>query len=386
MTLIWTFSFLYLDSTKEGPPQIIKTFSFQDGKPTSAVPIDKYLILLHYIAFFPDKDFSKIKLGLGEHSSQYLVHFLDKRYLSNKFLCIFTVNEFNVAEPFEYWGFDETMAEYLFEYSQDVLKSSESVEAAWADFNSFLEIQVADFYLDWLNAKNTYDQQRSHQSRSGLVSTFSQIIASQAAAPKSRFEWSSKKDKDVLSESSKLATPSFLPSPTPTENSIQRIEQWWDIQLISEFGFPLTDLLSFIEAESFRFDDEMQKMSQNLESMSISALKIMLEQQAGNWAIRFLKLRLPNEMGYQYIFFNTLTLHKINYLLIMNCANFDTQDQLCLQIIHGNEVFILDKITAELLANEKMFSPEGKLVNLEDQTQLEAIIITAAKKAFVSKM
>ena len=385
MTLIWTFSFLHLDATKEGPPQIIQTFSFQDGKPTTVEPIDKYLILLHYIAFFPDKDFSKIKLGLGEHSSQYLVHFLDKRFLSNKFLCIFTVNEFNVAEPFEYWGFDETMAEYIFEYSQDVLKTSESVETAWSDIRAFLEIQVADFYIDWSNAKNTYDQQRSHQARSGLASTFSQIIASQATAPKSRFEWPSKKEKESASDIVKpLANPSFLHN--PGENSIQRIEQWWDIQLINEFGFPLTDLLSFIEDESFRFDDEMQKISQNLESMSISALKIMLEQQAGNWAIRFLKLRLPNEMGFQYIFFNTLTIHKVNYLLIMNCANFDTQDQICLQIIHGNEVFILDKITAELLANEKLFTPEGKLVRIEDQSQLESLIITAAKKAFVAKM
>jgi len=385
MTLIWTFSFLHLDATKEGPPQIMKTFSFQDGKPTIAEPIDKYLILLHYIAFFPDKDFSKIKLGLGEHSSQYLVHFLDKRFLSNKYLCIFTVNEFNVAEPFEYWGFDETMAEYIFEYTQDVLKTSDSVEAGWSDIGAFLEIQVADFYIDWSNAKNTYDQQRSHQARSGLASTFSQIIASQAAAPKPRFEWPSKKEKEsTLDVVKPLANPSFLH--TPTENSIQRIEQWWDIQLINEFGFPLTDLLSFIEDESFRFDDEMQKISQNLESMSISALKIMLEQQAGNWAIRFLKLRLPNEMGFQYIFFNTFTIQKVNYLLIMNCANFDTQDQLCLQIIHGNEVFILDKITTELLANENLFTPEGKLVRIDDQSKLESLIITAAKKAFVAKM
>jgi hypothetical protein len=70
----------------------------------------------------------------------------------------------------------------------------------------------------------------------------------------------------------------------------------------------------------------------------------------------------------------------------MNCANFDTQDQLCLQIIHGNEIFILDKITTELLANENLFSPEGKLVRIDDQSKLESLIITAAKKAFVAKM
>ena len=64
MTLYWTFSFIRVDPNKIDAPFLEKVYSFKDGKPTFSISIDNYLMLLNYIAFFPDKDFTKIKLDL----------------------------------------------------------------------------------------------------------------------------------------------------------------------------------------------------------------------------------------------------------------------------------------------------------------------------------
>ena len=76
------------------------------------------------------------------------------------------------------------------------------------------------------------------------------------------------------------------------------------------------DVISFIDKESVFTPDESET-ARSLESMSISALKILIDQQSG-WNINYIKNRLENEMGYSYVLFDKFDVRGIKYLIIMN--------------------------------------------------------------------
>jgi len=111
MVLDWTFSFLSV-SKENLKPEICRIASFRDGNlQLMALPKDTDILsqmepllsLLAYIAFFPDRDFVKIKLRTDHN--QYAVHFLDKRFVDNGILGVLSVTEFDVDSAFEFWGY-----------------------------------------------------------------------------------------------------------------------------------------------------------------------------------------------------------------------------------------------------------------------------------------
>lgn len=412
MTLLWTFSFITIDTNKQIPPEILRSYSFQDGKLISGVSIEKDLLLISYIAFFPEKDFTKIKLGLGEYSHQYTIHFLDKRFVTEKsILGCLTVKEYNVPDPYESWGTEEIMGNYVFEYYQDLvsmgipdepsLDSSISTPLiVWDQFTDWLVPQISDFYKDWVEAKKKHLADHVQRHRADLFSQFSAINSVQKEQQdharqfflhtlQTRTQNSGLLDPTKNSDSSK--TDDLHALPPEIQNALgemvsaeNKFEHWWDIQLINEYGQPIADTLSFINGEAFLMDEEL-KFSQNLESMSLSALKILLDQQGGTWVIRYLKMSLPNEMGFQYCFFNTFKIGPVNYLLIMNSAIYNIEQSECLQIIRGNEIVLLEKITSEILHHQDLFTTDGLLKDPQNSKLLHHIIIKLAQSLFSQK-
>ena len=340
MPLDWTFSFLQVNIEANEKPNVLFVISYQDGKflwfadestnQTYLSQMDTVAMLCTYIAFFPGKNFTKIKLRTN--SRRFAIHFLDKRYLDSGFLGILSVSEFDVASPFESWGVEEMMSEYIFEFYRDVAANSLVLSEQKEVFLEWLGAQVDDFYLDWKEAKAK------------------------------------------IHEGNKITLHS--------KEFEEKYEQMWDLQLINAYGMPITSKLSFINGNSFFYSDEDEMLAQNLDSMSISAIKMLIDTQGEDWNIEYLKARLDNEMGFQYTFFKQITINHMRFLWIMNSSIYDLNTQTCLQIFRGNEFQVLDQIADRLGLKSDLFTDNGALKEFEDNDPIRLLILTAVTEFY----
>ncbi len=352
MPLDWTFTFIHVTPDTRHLPEIVLIVSFRDGKlqvvstheksPTFLHQMEKILNLISYLAFFPDKNF--IKIQLATPNNQHAVHFLEKQFLDeNKFLGVLSVSEFDVKEPFKLWGVEEMMANYVFDYFLDWIGKKDQNISQISDLDSFtpwLQSQVADFYLDWKDAKI-----------------------------KGKLD---KKEVEI----------SQITDRRQIEN---RYEHWWDLQLINEGGIPVTNALSFLNDQSFYYMDESENASQNITSMSLSALKLVIEEHGGDWNIEYLKSRLKNEMGYQYVFFNKFSIVKDNKLLtflaIMNSGLFDLEKEIYVQVLTGWEIDLLQKFAAKLKLRPEIFSKDAILEDFDEgQDEVHKILLSCVEE------
>lgn len=332
MTLDWTFTFVKINPDLKNKPEIelLCTFhngrtqivAYQNNNPDLIKQMENIMMLLSYIAFFPQKDFNKIRLETS--GNRFAVHFLDKRFLlEDGFLGILSVSEYENINVYSTWGVEEMMAEYIFDYYHDLSKEG-SIQIP--EFQKFLESQILDFYIDWADSKKEF-----------------------------------------------LAKPQG--NNIVINKTQENFEEWRDIQLINEYGQPLTDLISFIDDKPFLFYDESEIIAQNLESMSLSALKILIDQQGG-WNIRYLKMKQRNQMGYQYVFFEKFEIRGIKYLLIMNSALFDISKGVCLQAFRGDEIDILENISSKLQEQQNnMFFMENGQIKRENKKNVQELIL-----------
>ena len=107
--------------------------------------------------------------------------------------------------------------------------------------------------------------------------------------------------------------------------------------------------------------------------MSISALKILIDQQGG-WDINYLKNRLKNEMGYSYVFFEKFIIGDTKYLLVMNSAIYHFDQETCIQTFRGNEFSILAKLAAKLSTQALFFSEDG-LLKPEQKKLIQSLML-----------
>ena len=294
--------------------------AYQDNNPNLIKQMENVMMLLSYIAFFPQKDFNKIRLETS--GNRFAVHFLDKRFLAEDgFLGILSVSEYDNVNVFSTWGVEEMMSEYVFDYYHDLSKEG-SIQIP--EFQKWLESSILDFFIDWADAKKI-NLAESHEKQIEIH-----------------------KNQEIF-------------------------EEWRDIQLINEYGQPLSDLISFINDKPFYFYDESEAIAQNLESMSLSALKLLIDQQ-GEWSIRYLKMKQRNLMGFQYVFFEKFEIRGIKYLLILNSALYDIKKGVCLQAFRGDEIRILENISNKLQQNDAFFMDNGQLVR-EYKDAIQRIIV-----------
>lgn len=330
MTLDWTFSFVKITDLKNKPEiDLLSTFhngrtqivAYQDNNPNVIKQMENVMMLLSYIAFFPGKNFTKIRLETS--GNRYAVHFLDKRFLmEDGFLGILSVTEYDNINVFSGWGVEEMMAEYIFDYYYDLSKEG---PIQIPEFQKWLESQILDFYVDWADAKKLF-----------------------LAEPKGKT--------------------------IEIDKTQEKFEEWRDLQLMNEYGQPLTDLISFINDKPFLFYDESEAIAQNLESMSLSALKILIDQQGG-WNIRYLKMKQRNQMGYQYVFFEKFEIRGIKYLLILNSALYDIDKGVCLQAFRGDEIGILENISSKLQQDGNAFFMENGQIKSENKKEVQEVIL-----------
>jgi len=302
--------------------------------------------IISYLAFFPQKNFTKIQLNTPEN--QHAVHYLDKRFIDERnLLCVLSVSEFNSKKPYKLWGVEEMMANYIFEFFIDWIDKQNSDLADIKDFGPYIiwvSEQVEDFFEDWKEAR----EKRAKSAQKITQTNVKKKIA---------------------------------------EDSEKSFEHWWDIQLINEAGLPVSHVLSFLDDESFYYMDENENASQNITSMSISALKYVIDEHGGNWNIEYLKSELNNEMGYQYTFFKKFAVVKnnqlLNFMLIMNSALFNLKTQKYVQVLTGKEIPLLNKVAARLKLNSHLFSEDALLIDIEkDQEKIHSILLQCVEEEY----
>lgn len=333
MPLDWNF--LFVSSNHIENPQIEYVCSFRDGNFQFSAnatdnagsdiikQLEPVVILINYIAYFPQKDFTKIKLHAG--NNQFAIHFLDKRFLEQGFLGILSVSEFDQQAPFENWGVEELLAEFAFDNFMEMKNPTKIGEFDFSKYQKWLESEIKEFYKDWQEAR-----------REELT-------------------------KKVDNESKYKAL------------NYDKYEQWWDFQVFNEYGNPITDLVSFINDQSYVVDSTDEKIMQNLEGMSLSALKILIETQ-GAWNIMYLKNQLKNEMGYQYIFFSHFSVERIKYLIILNSALYEISSGKCIQAFRGFEFEMLNQIAVHLVQHPDFFNQQGQ-IRPENKSLTQRIIM-----------
>ncbi|MHA1519618.1 MAG: hypothetical protein ACTSVZ_10545 [Promethearchaeota archaeon] len=366
--LDWSFSFIR--SSLEKKPEIDHICSFRDGNalfsadsqhlPEVIQQMDSMITLINYIAYFPNKDFTKIKLRTS--SNQFVIHFLDKRYLDSNFLGVLSVSEVDEFVPFETWGVEDLMGEFIFENYREMLKASKETEFNFKDFEMWLAPEIKEFYSDWEEAKksiiftskfNPFEKEKPKEDKK-------EPATETVAVPIS----------DAISENTTEIE-------TESATDKKKFEQWWDLQIINEYGQPQTDLISFIDDKAFVIDSDYDKIDQNLESMSISALKILIDTQGG-WNINYMKNRLKNEMGFQYTFFEKFNVEDVKYLIIMNSAIFDFETDKCLQAFRGFEFQLLEEIASKI-CHLTFFTNQGQL-NPDNKALTQRIILNCVEK------
>ena len=182
------------------------------------------------------------------------------------------MSEFDVEEPFELWGVEELMTEYVAEYFITMFGDKNHPDE-FTKYKIWLNEQVADFYLDWKEAKQIHFK--------------SQIEFRQPKMVRLQFE--------------------------------QNLTLW----LLNEYGQPLIDMIAFKNDYPIIATGKEDKIDQNLESMSLSALRLLIETQGKEWRIEYIKQKLKSGMGFQYIFFMPFIVNQISYLIMMATGQFD---------------------------------------------------------------
>jgi len=332
----WSFYFTKVSTESYKHPKIIYMAIFRDGKfhlskvnPNSP-EIVKYMQFLSYITFFPDKNFVKVKFR--DHVGQFSVHFLDKTFLEKGFIGCFSVIENDTPKTFETWGVEEMMGKYAFEYFyEEVMDKTED----YSEFLHWLNDQVQMFYDDWQEAQQAF------------------------LAP-------NKQKKEPTTEKSKKKS---------SGHSVQA-----KISIINEYGQPLVDLISFTNNIPLIHGTADDKANQNLESMSLTALKTLIETQGKDLEIEYLKQALTLDMGHQFIFFKKITIKNIGYAHTLTSAQYDFEKKEFTPVLTGKEIPLLHAIGHHLKINASLLSSRGLLKHPEDQKIVHQFMIEAVKK------
>ena len=310
--LNWTFNFLRINQEDKGDPEVQLSIAYSEGQRTFYAcksnnseilhQIKDAMTLISYIAFFPNKNYSKIVLKT--ESNTYAVHYIDKRFLDKNFLGCFSVRESEVDNPFETWGVEEMMAEYIFQYFYEEIFTKFKEFEDTAEFLGFVDGQVSEFYMDWYDAREISLIKKSHKLEKNKI-------------------------KDVS----------------------KKYENWWDIQIIDQYGAPITNQINFIDKKAFTFQDDDEEIKQNFNSMSISALRTLLKHQGAHFNIHYIKERLENQMGHGYCFFKPFSHDEKHFMLIMNTAQYNIEKGICEEIFSGNEKNSINNIASRLKLN-----------------------------------
>ncbi len=384
--LLWEVIFL-----KKTPDEQKIMFSrkYEDGKPLEGDSLDKGKeIFINYISLFPAKDIQRISLGLRQNLL-YSFYYIDKSYFDEGFLGAFGCAEYNTQKPYD-WPEVELVASYIYsEYFKRLQEGRLNSPDGAQEYIDWMDKQIAEYYQDFIQAKEEYYQAQQKETKNSLVNTF-QDIASKADEGKGKKRRFRAKKSDVEAESIEEDSESaILKEIDVSDEVITEDEQYWlkleryfSIMMLNSFGTPLTDVLIFKNGHQIQDESEEKCERHILESMTYSVLNSFVGKQKLN--LKSMKVRKPCEEGFEFVLFHTLKISGQSYLIMMTVENYDPEKQIYIGSLKDSEEdYLLTQIAREIKSHEEWFDEEGSLVDKEYKKELESLFYRNIKKLFI---
>ena len=330
LMLIWTFDFLKRDQTVQGGQRILHSRTYVDGVYSEKFnDSDKNTLFLAYLTLFPGKEIVKIRL-MPPDSNEYIIHYLEKRFIDNGLIGVLTVQETNTDKPFNTWGSEDLLAQYIFGYYFERVLAGELCTASEIlEFHKWLDEEIIEYYKEWLEEREKC------------------------------FELDNKK---VQTENS---------SADPFWNDVDML---WEFQFINEFGFPITNVIRYKNGIKQNWGSEEEINFQNLESMTISVLKSILDQSKRKMIIDYFKVKLENELGYSYVFFKYMTVQAITVVILLSIGYYNKKKFQMIQYFKGNERLVLEDIKNEIEKNSQIMDSPNRFVDDSKHKLIEDLI------------
>ena len=155
--LIWTFDFLRRDEEVQGGQRLLHARSYVNGKYREGYEdINKNYLFLSYLTLFPGKEVIKIKLNISE-SNEFIIHYLEKRYIDSGLIGVLTVQEIDVDCPFASWGSEDLIAQYVFgTYFDRVLMGELCTAEEILEFYDWLDEEIGEYYKEWVDEREKF--------------------------------------------------------------------------------------------------------------------------------------------------------------------------------------------------------------------------------------
>jgi hypothetical protein len=351
MVLLWTFDFIRASQSVEGGQRIIFSQAYENGRPTPVQREQELLVFLAYIAQYPGREITKIKVAAGEHSNQYALYYIYKR-LDSRFIGILGVSETNVPSPVT-WGAEELMATYIFDYYQESLmegrlNTGQGVE----EYRNWLHERVHEFFEDWCSDTEHERVAQIQQRKVSLAMAFQRV--------------GSGKSGDVMVDMDPEVA--------------ARIDRTCKLQLINEFGSPVTDVTFFKNGTRIPWGTVAEQSTQSMESMSLSMLQTLTEMTKKTHVVKYIKLKLSGGTGHAYLFFHPIKIAGTTFLILGEYVTTERETGTCLQAFLGDEETILRNIGNKLAEHPEWFKKSGDLAHDRYAAEVEKIFEAGARR------
>ena len=176
MELIWTFDYVKIEKDLT----VASSRMYKNGVYVGEVDAKEKLMLLSYLALFPNKDIARIKLDTSQNSL-YTIFYLDKRYKDKKFIGVFSFSEYNTSQPF-IWGREDEIMRKIFDLFHDKFPDLFTKQGGYSldDLNEYyitMDIKIKMWYEEWLKARDEFYGKKEEVIRHKLADTFSSLSA-----------------------------------------------------------------------------------------------------------------------------------------------------------------------------------------------------------------
>lgn len=378
LELIWTFDYIKIDKELT----VASSRQYKNGKYVGEVDAQEKLMLLSYLALFPNKDIARIKLDTSQNSL-YTIFYLDKRFTDKNFIGVFSFSEYNSSKPF-IWGKEDEIMHEIFDSFHEKFpdmfsKSGEYSLDMLNEYYIMMDLKINTFYEEWQKAKEKFYGKKEQDIRHQLADTFSQVSAhnsiqeirsGNAVTPTKistkkkstvqeiksnhkkirpiKLSSSSDKNNGHVNLINNLVGQMLKPHERPSDYNPLNYTRIWELQLINAFGNPLTHIIRFKDGQ-FIENGKDEFMAQGLEAMSFSVLKSIVEQK--NLNLRHIKAKIDSK-GFEFVFFQNVNFGTNNLLIIMRSMTLEKKTNTYIEDQLGGERRTLERIAFEL-KNEK---------------------------------
>ncbi len=329
---------------------------------------EKLIILLSYLTLFPGKEIVKIKLRL-KGSENFIFFYLEKSYLKYGLVGCLAVEDLGNESAFDSWGVEEVMAKMVCGYYfEKVLGGGLLSVKEVLEFRDWLDMNVNVFYQEFENKRATIAQ--SGLDRKKDVRTSGAYFESFSDAK----IYIGGKNWDQMQEM--ISNPEFW----------QLITQKWEIQIINASGIPVTDVLKYENFERMADNSELNSVVyQNLDGMTLSVLQALVNEiYFNNLEIQYLKIQLPDNKGFSYIFFKNISKGTLNLIILLSIVNIDTDSGETLQAFSSIERKALGLISNKLIDYCSYFTSTNECIDSNAQNEIQSLIDSLVRSLYIA--